>query len=160
MKISISQKEYARLLELAYMGMWVATSREERSEDAGPGRYDEVYQMLLRNAPRMGCSELVQGDPDSGGPMAESEELESGRAGKLIEKFENDCFWDELCDRLAERDLDREQAKGARTESMAGEESFSHEMDRMDLLAERYRDEFVKHDLDNVIVLFGSDRLS
>jgi hypothetical protein len=33
-------------------------------------------------------------------------------------------------------------------------------MERMDALSERYRDEFVKHDLDNVIVLFGSDRLS
>ena len=87
MKISITQKEYARLLELAYMGMWVATSLEEGFDDARPGRYEAVYQMLLRNAPNMGCADLVHGDPDSGGAMAESEELENGRAGELIEKF-------------------------------------------------------------------------
>lgn len=160
MKISITQKEYARLLELAYMGMWVATSREEDFDDAHPGRYEAVYQMLLRNAPNMGCANLVNGDPDSGRAMAESEELENGRAGELIEKFENDCFWDELCDRLAERDLERELSREPPSKGMPHDEKFTHEMDRVDALSARYRDEFVKHDLDNVIVLFGSDRLS
>ncbi|MDR2674385.1 MAG: hypothetical protein LBC18_05825 [Opitutaceae bacterium] len=159
MKISITQKEYARLLELAYMGMWVADSRDEGSDDAPPGRYEAVYQMLLRNAPVMGCANLVQGDPDSGAPMEESDELEDGRAGELIEKFENDCFWDELCDRLAERDLEREQSRNP-AKDMPSEEDFAYGMDRVDELSARYRDEFMKHDLDNVIVLFGSDRLS
>ncbi|MDR0353572.1 MAG: hypothetical protein LBI02_09600 [Opitutaceae bacterium] len=160
MKISITQKEYARLLELAYMGMWVATSHDEELDDARPGRYEAVYQMLLRNAPNMGCANLVQGDPDSGEPMEESQELENGRADELIEKFENDCFWDELCDRLAERDLERECAREPLSPGMPCEENYDLEMDRMDALSARYRDEFVKHELDNVIVLFGSDRLS
>jgi hypothetical protein len=160
MKISITQKEYARLLELAYMGMWVATSREEDFDDAHPGRHEAVYQMLLRNAPNMGCANLVNGDPGSGEPMAESKELENGRASELIEKFENDCFWDELCERLAERDQGRELSQEPHAEGMTREEKFDREMDRLDALSSRYRDEFVKHDLDNVIVLFGSDRLS
>jgi hypothetical protein len=160
MKISITQKEYARLLELAYMGMWVATSREEDFDDARPGRYEAVYQMLLRNAPNMGCAHLVNGDPDSGEPMSESKELENGRADEAIEKFENDCFWDELCDRLAERDLARELLREPPSKEMVLDENLTYEMDRVDALSVRYRDEFVKHDLDNVIVLFGSDRLS
>jgi hypothetical protein len=159
MKISITQEEYARLLELAYMGMRVATTRDEETGDASPGRYEAVYQMLLRNAPVMGCANLVQEDPNFDAPMRESDELKEGHAGESIEKFENDCFWDELCDRLAERDLVRNLPQDPAT-GMPSETEFAYEIDPVDELSMHYRDEFLKHDLDNVIVLLGSDRLS
>jgi hypothetical protein len=100
MKISFTTKEYARLLELAYLGRWVVASR--KGEDAPPARrYDDIFKKLFELAPSLGCADLAE-ESDDGvpGPSAKLEEEEHVR--EFIAEFENDTFWSELVTRLAE----------------------------------------------------------
>ena len=62
-----------------------------------------------------------------------------------IDKYDNDTFWDELIERLVERDVFREIGE-ARLRKMTIEERWKAE----DPLREKYGIEFEKNGLDNV----------
>ncbi|MGA3007343.1 MAG: hypothetical protein ABSE59_05570, partial [Opitutaceae bacterium] len=115
MKISFTTKEYARLLELAYIGRWVVASR--KGEDvASAQRYDDIFQKLLELATSLGCADLVEERKDGLlGPSAKLEENDHVR--EIVAEFENDTFWSELVTRLAEGDYAAEQAKRALAEA-------------------------------------------
>jgi hypothetical protein len=73
---------------------------------------------------------------------------------KIIQAFENDTFWDELIDRLAERDAIR----------YTGEREFKKmkPIDRIMLVEkyrEKYTEEFEKHDLERVSIGWESKGL-
>jgi hypothetical protein len=158
MKIAFTQKEYARLLEMSYIAMWVAGSHDEKSPAAR--RYAELEQKLLAAATPMGCADYVQGTPEEGEPLFPSSKLEDDSpATKAIESFEDASFWDELASRLAERDYARELLKTPLTET-SEDARHEHLVRRVGELEEKYWDEFEKNGLDNFLVLFGSDRLS
>jgi hypothetical protein len=152
MKISFTTKEYARLLELAYLGRWVVASR--KGEDAPPTRrYDDIFQKLLELASSLGCADLVEEREGTLlGPSAKLEENEHVR--EFIGEFENDTFWSELVTRLAEGDYAAEQAKRALAEA-PGVEPPPTPDERLKQIEDAYWDEFEKHDLANVIVLRG-----
>lgn len=159
MKLSFTQKEYARLLEMSYLAMWVAGSHDANSPAAR--RYAELEQKLLAAATAMGCAELVEGDVENGGPLFPSRKLEEKPAiNKAIDAFEEAAFWDSLVSRLAERDYERELLKDPPPASWSDKEREQHMNRRLEALEERYWAEFEKHGLDNLLVLFGSDRLS
>ncbi|MGC4072007.1 MAG: hypothetical protein QM760_05730 [Nibricoccus sp.] len=159
MKIAFTQKEYARLLEMSYIAMWVAGSHDENSPAAR--RYAELEQKLLAAATPMGCADYVEGDPEDGQPLFPSRKLEEDSpATKAIDAFEDASFWDELASRLAERDYARELLKTPLPLNMSDEARHEHLVKRVGELEERYWKEFEKSGLDNFLVLFGTDRLS
>jgi len=160
MKIAFTQKEYARLLEMSYIAMWVAGSHNENS--AAARRYAELEQKLLAAATPMGCADYVDGDPDAGDPLLPSRkfEEEDSPAAKAIDDFEDASFWDELASRLAERDYARELLKTPLPPNMSDDARHEHLAKRVGELEEKYWAEFEKGGLDNFLVLFGTDRLS
>jgi len=76
-------------------------------------------------------------------PTREFEETSPGR--EFIREFEDDTFWDELVQRLVERDLIR-QAGEEKLLSMTPEERFEAE----EHLEKRYADEFYNNGLENL----------
>ena len=160
MKIAFTQKEYARLLEMSYLAMWVAGSHDENSPAAR--RYAELEQKLLTAATPMGCADYVEVDPESGEPLFPSQKLDSKDAPttKAIEAFEDASFWNGLVERLAERDYARELLKNPLPESMDDASRDEHLERRVGELEEKYWAEFEKNGLENLLVLFGTDRLS
>ena len=54
MKVSFNPKEYARLLELVHLGLWVAGSRPEDPATM-PARYAEIAQKTFGLAETFGC---------------------------------------------------------------------------------------------------------
>lgn len=160
MKIAFTQKEYARLLEMSHLAMWVAGSHDENSPAAR--RYAELEQKLLAAATPMGCADYVDGDPDLGEPLFPSQKLEDtdSPTTKAIDAFEDASFWDGLASRLAERDYAREILKTPLPSGMSDDERHTHLAKRVGEMEEKYWAEFEKNGLDNFLVLFGTDRLS
>jgi len=82
-------------------------------------------------------------------------------ASRALDKFTNDTFWEELITRMSERDFGREKDRETSAPpTMTLEEEFLKDDERQTQLEDRYREEFVRNDLENVIVLFGADKLS
>lgn len=152
MKFSFTPKEYARLLELAYLGRWVVASRKG-DDSAAARRYEGIFKKLLELATSLGCADLVEERDDcSLGPSAKVEEDE--RVGEIIAEFDNDTFWNELVTRLAEREYAAEQAKRALADT-PGVDPPPTPDERLKQIEDAYWDEFEKNDLANLILLRG-----
>jgi hypothetical protein len=115
MKVSFTQKEYTRLLELAHLGLWMAGARPDDPATM-PERYADLNQKLLALAEPFGCADLVEVDVN--GQSFLNEKLTDGPAAEKIDRFVEDAFWSELVSRLAERDL--RPAPGAASPTAAG----------------------------------------
>lgn len=102
MKVSFTPKEYARLLELAHLGLWVAGARPDDPATM-PERYAAIAQKTFELAEAMGCAELVE--MDINGQYFPNEKLTQGPVKNKIDQFVEGAFWSELVTRLAERDL-------------------------------------------------------
>lgn len=155
MKLTFTQKEYQRLLELAHLGMWVVTGYQG-DETAAAKRYFALDQKLLQLAEPLGCADLVEPRPD--GTLQPSTKLaEEERLREIQSDFTNDTFWHELVARLADRDYSSEQARRALAATPGVDPPPTPE-ERVKQLEDGYWSEFEKNDLANVIVLRGGNR--
>jgi hypothetical protein len=155
MKLTFTQKEYQRLLELAHLGMWVVTAYQGE-ETAAAKRYFDLDQKLLEQAGPLGCADLVETRAD--GTLQPAPKLaEEERVREIQGDFTNDAFWHELVARLSDRDYSAEQAKHALAETPGVEPPPTPE-ERIKQLEEAYWREFEKNDLANVIVLRGGGK--
>ncbi|MBL9201375.1 MAG: hypothetical protein JNL39_12765 [Opitutaceae bacterium] len=147
MKVSLNHKEYARLLELVHLGLYVAGSRPEDPATM-PERYAEIAQKLFSLAEEAGCAEFAEQDVN--GQFFPSEKLTGGPALQKLDAFMDDSFWGELVGRLAERDLRAEL--GA---TKLGEELDEAEEERLAAIEDSYWREFEAKGVDHVVVLRG-----
>lgn len=169
MKVTFTRKEFTRLIELAYLGEWVATSTFESDENPYFKRYGALMQKLYKHAREEedGCPEYVEDDDSGeledllGDELFPSRRLEEDSpAAKALDIYDNNNFWDELISRLAERDYERKLLREPPPASISSEEAEDIRLRELERLEDKYRDEFVKNDLGNLFVMFGSDRLS
>ena len=147
MKVSFTTKEYARLLELAHLGLWVAGSRPEDPATM-PDRYAEIAQKAFSLAEPFGCADLVECDVN--GQYYPNEKLTGGIAQEKIDQFVEDSFWSELVSRLAERDLRADLGPTKLTPELNDEQS-----QRLNELEDGYWREFEQKGVDHVVVLRG-----
>lgn len=151
MKAAFTPKEYRQLLELVHLGMWAVTAYQGEDTPAAK-RYYGLDQRLMEMAREFGCAHLVESRPD--GTLQPSAALaEEERLRDLQSEFQNDVFWHELVNRLADRDLAGEQQR--RTMETPGVEPPPSTDERLKKIEERYWQEFEKNDLANVVVLRG-----
>src|SRR3954471_11836235 len=145
MKVSFTPKEYARLLELAHLGLWVAGARPD---DPGtmPERYAAIAQKAFALAEPLGCSDLVEVDVN--GQFFPNEKLTNGPVREKIDQFVEDAFWSELVGRLAERDLRSELGP-----TKLGDELDEAQTQRLEEIEDGYWREFELKGVDNVVVL-------
>jgi len=170
MNITLTRKEFPRLIELAYIGDWVATSTDSDNDDPAPTpsekRYGELMNKLYRLAATAedGCPQYAEQDADDPETFFPTMRLEADSpASRAIDKFTNHTFWDELITRLSDRDFMRETSRDPATppaSALTPEELHEQTHRRIQQLEEKYRDEFVRNDLENLIIFFGADRLS
>ncbi len=133
MNLTLSSKQYRRLLDLVYIGNWVLNSArgEDRITD-----YDEVESLLFSKAPEQGMPTLCE---TWEGQVVPSMAFTEGGIHEAIIDYENSVFFDILAEELTRRDMSDVPID----ESNAGE--FYARMDR-------YLDEFEAHGTDNVQV--------
>ena len=147
MKVTFSTKEYARILELAYMGLRVASSDSD-TPDSLPERYADAAQKLFALATPFGCADLVEEVAED--EFQPSEKLESGPVLEKLARFTEDAFWRELVERLAERDLRSELGATKLTEELNEEEE-----KRLEEIEDSYWREFEAKGTDFLVLLKG-----
>jgi len=147
MKALFIPKEYARILELAWLGLWVAGARPEDPE-ATPERYRDAGQKLFALAAEFGCQELVKAGQDA--TLQASSKLADGAAREKLDQFIDDTFWAELVQRLAERDLRAELGSTKLSEELSDEETA-----RLMEMEDNYWREFEQRGVDHVVLLRG-----
>jgi hypothetical protein len=172
MNITLTRKEFTRLIELAYIGDWVTASLDDGDDadthTSAPSISEKRYGDLMRKLYRLaateedGCSQYVAPDEDDEGEYLPAQRLEDASpASRAIDQFTHNTCWDEFIWRMSERDIAREaDRKMATPPTATPDEDYEQTDERLTQLEDRYRDEFVRNDLENVIVLFGADRLS
>jgi len=147
MKVTFTTKEYARILELAYLGLRVASSDSE-TPDSLPERYADAAQKLFALATPFGCADLVEEVAED--EFQPSEKLESGPVLEKLARFTEDAFWRELVERLAERDLRAELGATKLTEELNEEEE-----KRLEEIEDSYWREFEAKGTDFLVLLKG-----
>ena len=144
MKIEISKAEYKILLHVLEMADWTLTSHKSKDEKRHKP-YRKFEQKIFSLADVMGYGSLIEYSKEFHEYMPTRKYEDTCSAMEFIEEFENESFWDELIDRLAERDTIIE----------VGEAEFKalKPIDRISKVEEhkeKYYDEFEKYGVDRI----------
>ena len=133
MKLELTNKQFRRLLDMAYIGNWIlnATRGDDRFKD-----YDEVESLLFAKAREEGMPTLAE---DWNGEVVPSRAFVEGGIHEAIMEYENNVFFDILAEDLARRDM----------EDVPIDESNYEELNRR---IDAYIAEFDQHGTDNILV--------
>ena len=131
MKIELTELEFRRLLDMAYIGNWVLNSTRgaDRFSD-----YDNVESRLFSYCPSQGMHTLTEVIDGIARP---STAFEQGGIHEAIAEYEDSMFFEILAEELARRDMDFEPI---------GPENFSELTNRID----EYIAEFELNGIDNI----------
>ena len=133
MKIDLSEKEFRRLLDMAYIGNWILNSTREndRFQD-----YDDVESKLFSYCRDVGMDELCTPYP---GFTMPSDAFVNGGIHDAIAEYENSVFFDILAEELTFRDMNYPQIDATNVDE------FNERVDE-------YLNEFEANGLDNINV--------
>jgi len=143
MKINITKKEYRVLLDMLTIADWImhahAIGKEEHHLE-----HEALKDKLLSYYKEMGAEDRIESSQELDG-YYETNDYEEYVQDKFIQPYEDEFFWDELIDRLGERDAI----------NTVGIEQFSkmdfvERMRKLDEMKERYANEFEEQGLDNL----------
>jgi hypothetical protein len=141
MNISLTPEQYKTLLLITYLGNWLVNAHKIEPDKT----FDDLAKYIYSFATSFGITGLVESSPDDGVsyPTRQFEDL----AEEYLSDYDNHTFWDELIDRLVERDFVAKYGEEA-IEKMTLEEQFSNR----DEFEERYAEEFEEYGLDRVTI--------
>ena len=133
MKLELTNKQFRRLLDMAYIGNWIlnSTRGEDRFHD-----YDEVESLLFAKAAQEGMGTLAEVWQ---GEVVPSRAFAEGGIHEAIMEYENNVFFDILAEDLARRDMDDVPIDDSNYDELAS---------RIDA----YIAEFEEHGTDNILV--------
>ncbi len=137
MNITLQPDEYRKLVELAYLGEWVINAHHDTEyQDDSAGK---LLQQLLAAHPLKD----VGRDEETGEHYMEDEWVERLYDAHILD-YDDHVFWDELTERLAQRDLAKERGVSI--------DEINRDDDLLELrpLEERYRLEFEEHGVERL----------
>jgi hypothetical protein len=144
MKINFTKKEYQTLVEMLLAADWVITGHEEEErEETKP--YRELRKKVLSHHKEMGMGEAFEYSPKEDEYFETAAYEESAPHMRFVEEYNAQVFWEELANRLAQRDFSAEErlsAEGSRGEEEAVTRFFE--------IMAHYEEEFAENGLDNV----------
>ena len=131
MNIELTELEFRRLLDMAFIGNWIlnSTRGSDRFTD-----YDNVESRLFSYCPKYGMPTLA--DSSDGNPRP-STAFENGGIHEAIADYEDSIFFEILAEELARRDMDFEPI---------GPEN----MDELTSRIDEYIEEFEQNGIDNI----------
>ncbi len=146
MNINFTQKEYRLLLDAVFIADWVMTSH-----DVDPDSDDDQYQMLFQKiysyAKEAGCSDLVEEEAESNRYYPTRKYEDESEVFEWIEEYDAMSFWEELIERLSERDAMKEVPPAQRDRLSA--EEFRRKSDPHE---RKYSAEFEKRGIDRLVI--------
>lgn len=100
MKINFTKKQFTDLLKLVYLGNWVINAHRTESTK---NQYQEMESYVFSFADQFGLDSYVdKDDGETAYPTAYFED--TSNVQQHLTEYDEETFWDELVDRLAERD--------------------------------------------------------
>ncbi len=144
MKIDVTTQEYRMLIDLLEIADWVLHSHKANFPDETKP-YRDIANKILSYAEQVGMENLIDYSGSLEGYYPTREFEETSDYMYYIQEFESDSFWDELINRLAERDLFNNEG-----EENVKHMGFEERARKLSVLERQYADEFEKHGLDNL----------
>ena len=139
MKINFTKKQYEQLLDIVYLGDWIANSI--RVGDEQLKEYNQIFQYVGSFAKEFNQEDKVEYSRkyDEYHPTNEYAE----KLYPIVEDYDDFVFWQELADRLAARDIKR-----------SGETFDTHDdyMKRYFQLQTEYEEELAENGMENLEV--------
>ncbi|TAG09098.1 MAG: hypothetical protein EAZ42_08165 [Verrucomicrobia bacterium] len=148
MQLNLSQKEIATLLEMISLASNVASWNQQPSAVPRLMEYEVLESKIMEKASKQGFAHMIEYDGQSQRFFLSREFEETLFSSECYEEFRNECFWEELTVRMADRDLIR--AIGMDAWEMLSEEQ---RRERCAAWEKRYWQEFSQHGLDRVLVM-------
>ncbi|HHC73187.1 MAG TPA: hypothetical protein ENK54_09850 [Thiotrichales bacterium] len=142
MKITLTEEEYRRLLELVEAGLWVFHSYDE-GNDPEADAHRALAEKLCQQALEAKMNHLVYWSEEQ--QRCYPTQLLEERVMSRVDRYDDFRFWDGLAERLAWRDLEEQVGRRA-LERM-------DRFERGNMLSEIeawYDEEFHRHGLENL----------
>jgi hypothetical protein len=138
MKISFTKSEYRLLLDLIYLGDWMISAHDVDEDSVQTSKYKPLVQKILSYANDAEWSGLVEKSKDDAKfyPTRQFDE----EVMDIIHEYDEETFWMQLTDRLAERDIRAAQPDGQLP-------PFNQYVELAVPIEERYAQEFASHGL-------------
>lgn len=142
MEISLSKAELEKLVELAVMADWVMTAHDTE-DDERKDDYLKLIQKIFAFANKNGMKKEIEHLEDINEFFPDEDWEEKSLARAFITEFEEKTFWDELVERLAERELNRKLGNKKAS-------NFEEHMEIFEGFASKFGSEFAEHGIDNL----------
>ncbi|MCY0876876.1 MAG: hypothetical protein OWT28_11490 [Firmicutes bacterium] len=141
MQIELTNEQYRKLAALIFLGEWIVGGgeKEEDTRQALKEAADDFYAL----APQFLATDWIDHCPDCGGIHA-NQVMEEDLL-PLVDEYDENTFWDVLSHHLAYRDV----TVASDTEAIPKELEM-----RLWRRKEQYEQEFQKHGLDHVRLVF------
>ncbi len=141
MNIEFTKEQYEKLLKAFYIGNLMIHCDEEFSEEDDD--FEKLQAYLFSKAPEAGLESFTTVEDGETYPSREFEF--DDEIAEYFNNYDDSTFWNELCDRLGQKDVLKE----------IGEEALA-EMDPMTRMlivsgmSDKYDDFFMEHGLDSL----------
>jgi hypothetical protein len=145
MKIDLSQDEFQCLLEIVNISEWIINSHNVEP-DPSYSKYSDLEQKILSLAEANNLGKFVEFDKKHN-IYFPTRILEEGPSRIIIDKYDEDQFWDGLFDKFVERDLIREHG----IEKLQNI-SINRRIELEEPIREKYSKEFENNGIDNLFV--------
>ena len=137
MELSFSKEELKALVEMSVMADWVMTAHDNE-DDERKDPYMKLVQKIYAFAHKNGMKEEIEYLEDIQEFFPDEEWEAKSLARTIISEFEEKTFWDELVERLAERELNRKLQNSKA-------KNFEQHMEIFEEYASKYANEFAEN---------------
>ena len=144
MQIDFSKEEYSTFLEILEIATWVLLAHRA-NEPENRKKYQDFEQKIFSYAETLGFGDLIMYDEELVKYFPTREYDENSPVRPFIEEFEDETFWGELTDRLADRDMLRTLGD-KKILKMTPEERFMTHHD----LEKKYVEEFEEYGIERL----------
>ncbi|WP_373228583.1 hypothetical protein [Cohnella sp.] len=142
MKIELTDKQYRDLIELLFLGDWIANaSRTGADGDERIEKYEKVQDYILSQAKHFHAEDIVKKEGNEFYTTMNFEEP----LMPIVEEYDDYTFWEQISNKLAKRDLLREIGPVRQLKE--------EHRDRMYEIEEQYEIEFEENGLKNLVIM-------
>lgn len=147
MQIELTNEQYRKLAALVFLGEWLlgGGEKEEHSRKELQDAANDFYAL----APSFSAGDWIEHCPDCGGIHAN--QIMEEALLPLVDEYDENTFWDVLSHHLAYRDI---------TVSSDAQQLEKEMEMRLWRRKEQYEQEFQKHGLDHVRLVFHGGKRS
>ncbi|MCD9025464.1 hypothetical protein [Cohnella silvisoli] len=142
MKLELTKKQYRDLIELLFLGNWMANASRTGAEgDERLEKYEEIQNYVISQAKHFQAEDVVKAEGNEFYTTMDFEES----LMPIVEEYDEYTFWEQISMKLAKRDLLREIGPVRQLKE--------EHRERMYEIEEQYETEFEKNGLKNLEII-------